>query len=111
MVTALNESDSGGLRAQVAEEVRVLLARRRISGVQLARRLGMSQGYLSRRLNGVQPFDMDDLEKIANGLDVPVSILFGDLGSSGQATRPKLSLLDGDFDYSPELSALAVVAA
>lgn len=60
------------LREQVAEEVRALLARRRMSGVQLAVHLGTSQGYVSRRLTAVTPFDVDDLERLAELLDVSV---------------------------------------
>jgi transcriptional regulator with XRE-family HTH domain len=111
MVTALGEQGSGKLRSEVAEEVRVLLARRKLSAVKLAQQLGMSQGYLSRRLNAVQPFDMDDLERIADALGVPVSVFFGDGPKSGQATAPNSALLDGDFDPTPPDTYLSVIAA
>lgn len=60
----------GQVRAAVAEEVRALLARRRVSGVQLAARIGCSQPYLSRRLNAEITFDVDDLQRIAEALEV-----------------------------------------
>jgi transcriptional regulator with XRE-family HTH domain len=96
MTSSLNRLPTGGadpgqhdlrLRDHVAEEIRALMARRRLSGVQLAARIDKSQGYLSRRLNGVQPFDVDDLEAIAGVLGVPVSALLRppEIGSQGQA--------------------------
>src|SRR5690348_6844413 len=63
------------LRAAVAEEVRALLARRRISSVKLAAQIGRSQAYVSRRLNGDVAFDLDDLENIARVLRVRVTDL------------------------------------
>lgn len=68
----------------VAEEVRVLLARRRISVVQLAKLMGVSQPYLSRRINGTVAFDMDDLERIADTLNID----FADLLPKRAATTP-----------------------
>lgn len=58
------------LREHAAEEVRALLGRRRISATELARRLGVSQTYVWRRLSGETAFDLDDLEKIAAVLNV-----------------------------------------
>jgi len=48
------------LKLTVAEEVRVLLARRRLSGVKLAELIGRSQVYVSRRLRGEVAFDVED---------------------------------------------------
>lgn len=60
------------LRHGVAEEVRVLLARRRLSAARLAQQLGWSQPYMARRMAGTQPFDVDDLEAIADALGVGI---------------------------------------
>lgn len=60
------------LRVAVAEEVRVAMARKRINGARLASVIGRSQAYLSRRLTGETAFDVDDLERIADALGVPV---------------------------------------
>lgn len=60
------------LRELVAEEIRALLARRRMNGVQLALRIGRSQSYVSRRLTGETAFDTDDLERIAEVLGVNI---------------------------------------
>lgn len=60
------------IRERVAEELRVLLARRRMSATELARRTQITQPYLSRRMTGEIAFDLDDLEKIARALGVKV---------------------------------------
>lgn len=64
---------AGELRTRVAEEVRVWLARRRMSGAQLAREMGRSQTFVAKRLDGRQAFDMDDLEIVARILEVPAT--------------------------------------
>jgi transcriptional regulator with XRE-family HTH domain len=64
------------LTVRVAEEVRALMARRRITGAEMARRLDVSQMWISYRLNGRQPIDLNDLEKIARVLGVqPLDLL------------------------------------
>jgi Predicted transcriptional regulators len=63
------------LRETTAEEIRSLMARRRLSGVDLAGRIGRSQSYFSRRLTGETAFDIDDLEGIAQVLGVTVTTL------------------------------------
>src|SRR5678816_633984 len=60
------------LRQGIAEEIRVLLARRRMSATKLAQDLGWSQPYMERPMVGAQPFDVDDLEAIAEELSVQV---------------------------------------
>jgi transcriptional regulator with XRE-family HTH domain len=70
-------SDNGtataqSLRLGIAEEVRALLARKRKSASKLAHDLGWTQQYISRRLVGDQPFDADDLERIALALGVEI---------------------------------------
>lgn len=62
----------GQLREGTAEEIRVLLARRRISAAELARRAGMKQSTLARRMTGEIAFDLDDLEVIADVLGVTI---------------------------------------
>lgn len=63
------------LQDQVAEEARVQLARRRISGRQIGAKLGWSSAYLSRRLTGHIPFTIADLDALARALDIPVTRL------------------------------------
>lgn len=64
------------LSTQVAEEIRALLARRRISGRQLAEATGMSQSAISARLTGTTAIDLDDLQRIAAALGVEPFDLF-----------------------------------
>lgn len=63
------------LRERTAEEVRALLARKRISATELARQMGVSQAYVWRRLDGRTAFDLDDLERVALLLGVPILTL------------------------------------
>lgn len=60
------------LSQRVAEEIRAWMGRRRISGAALARELNVSPAWVSYRLTGTQPIDLNDLEKIAVVLDVDV---------------------------------------
>jgi len=69
------QSPATPLRAAVAEEVRALLGRRRMTAIELARRIGKSHTYVGRRLNGETAFDLDDLERIAVILSVSVTDL------------------------------------
>lgn len=56
-----------------AAEVRAEMARQRVSQAALAEHLGRTQQYVSRRIVGEIPFDVADLEKIAQYLRVPIS--------------------------------------
>lgn len=59
----------------VAERVRAELAVKRVTGAELARRMGVSHAYVSRRLNGHEPFDVAELGEIADLIEVPVDRL------------------------------------
>lgn len=63
------------LSDRVAEEIRSWMGRRRISGAALARALGVSPAWVSYRLTGVQPIDLNDLQRIAAILNVEVADL------------------------------------
>lgn len=58
-----------------AGAVRAELARRQITGRQLARSLGWSFTTTARRLNGSSPFDIDELDAVARHLGIPVAAL------------------------------------
>ena len=60
---------------QVAANVRVELARRRLGQVAVARTLGLSQAAVSRRLNGSVPLDVNELALIADLLGLTASDL------------------------------------
>lgn len=93
------EMAPGALRSQVAEEVRALMGRRRISGVKLAKALGRSQPYVWRRLSGETAFDVDDLQALARILNVSVVDLFG--AREALALRPGVNDRVVNADYHP----------
>src|SRR5687767_6944026 len=59
----------------VAKEVRVMLVRREMKQTELAAKMGVSEMWLSRRLRGSQPLDLNDLQLIADCLNVEVTDL------------------------------------
>lgn len=59
-------------RLRIARPIRAHLAVAGISGAELARRIGLSQPQVSRRLSGRLPFDSDDLTAIAAEINVSV---------------------------------------
>ena len=67
--------DKPNINELVAEEIRVLLARRRMSASDLARQTGMTQRAISRRLTGEKIIDVDDLARIAKAFGVEAADL------------------------------------
>ena len=64
------------LSVYVVEEIRVKMTRLRVTGRELARRLNVSPSWVSYRLVGAQPIDLDDLARIAEALETsPVELL------------------------------------
>lgn len=63
---------AGELNRSIADEIGVILLRRRMTALELARRIGMSQSAMSRRMVGDQAFDVNELQRIAEVLDVGV---------------------------------------
>lgn len=62
---------SPGLFARaISAEVRSVMARRQVSGAQLARLTGRSQTYLSERLREDRQFTANDVEDICRALKV-----------------------------------------
>ena len=78
MLTGMTTAPVGTvpLRERVAEELRALLARRKVTPTELGRKLGRSQTWVWRRLEGEVAFDLNDLEVIADALGVAVAELF-----------------------------------
>lgn len=60
----------------VAGEIRAHAARKGLSGRQLAFQLGKSQPWISRRLTGEIPFDVEELDMVAAILEVAPRDLF-----------------------------------
>lgn len=65
-------------------EIRACMARRRVTGRDLAAELGMGRQSMQRRLAGDVPLSVPELIAIAAVLDVPVST-FTDVMSSAAA--------------------------
>ena len=63
------------LSAYVAGELRAELARQRRSQVWLAGQADQSVFYLSRRLSGEHAMSLDDAERYAQALDIPIERL------------------------------------
>lgn len=59
---------SGTFAAAVSEEIRALMARKRVSGIELANSTGMSQNYIAKRLRDDFPFTLNDVEMICQAL-------------------------------------------
>jgi transcriptional regulator with XRE-family HTH domain len=60
------------LAVGVAEEIRALLGRRQIRQSQLARQLQVTEQWLSVRLRGLHPLDLNDFDRIARELKVEI---------------------------------------
>lgn len=72
----------GKLARAVAAELRVEMARARLSGAAVARQSGLSQNYVAKRLRDELPFSLNDLEAISAALGVSYVTLFDRAASS-----------------------------
>jgi len=77
-MTTTPEAPAKTLTQLVATEIRVAMARQDVRQSALARRIGRNDQWLSVRLKGRQPIDLNDLALIARGLDVSVRDLMPD---------------------------------
>ena len=77
------------LSSRLASEIRAELARRRGTKDGMRKALGWSHGYITRRLTGEAPLDMNDLEKIAGYFGMTVIELISTVPESGEV-RPFL---------------------
>jgi len=87
--------DATPLSDVVAKEIRILLVRNDLKQTDLAARMGATEMWVSRRLRGAQPIDLNDLQRFADALNVEAADLMprsGRLISSapagGAAHRP-----------------------
>lgn len=60
------------LKEAVANRIQVEMDHQGISQRELARRVGVDQKWVQRRLTGVIEFRPSDIEAVATALDVPV---------------------------------------
>lgn len=72
------------LRTAVAAEVRALMGRYNVNQTKLADVLGVTQTQVSKRLRGLIPFDVDELDVMAGYFRVSVTELVG-----GPANSPR----------------------
>jgi len=75
MVAAMSQAPIervGEASAAISSGLRARLAVQRITGAELARRLGRSQSSISRRLIGDAAWDVDELAAVARALDVDI---------------------------------------
>ncbi|HZM83747.1 MAG TPA: helix-turn-helix transcriptional regulator [Candidatus Limnocylindrales bacterium] len=68
-------SNESKLSAVAAEEIEVMLVRRRINKSGLARLLGVSHTWVTNRLSGQQEIGLNELQRIAAILNVEVTDL------------------------------------
>jgi len=65
-----------GLQEWIAEEIRVLLVRRRMTATQLAGMVGWSSSQISRKLGGQSELTVNDVAKVAKVFQVqPADLL------------------------------------
>lgn len=93
-MTITPERRTATLSELVAEEIRALMGRRRVSQAQLARRIGKTEMWVSLRLRGKQPIDLNDLELVADALQATVFDLMPEKVRMGE--RSQLNVRWGD---------------
>lgn len=64
------------LRAEAAGALRAEMARQKKTSQDLADYLNISQSSANRRMNGQSPIDLDEVDRLARWLDVPVLYFF-----------------------------------
>lgn len=74
---AINLWHTETLSEAVARRLRGALGERQISGSELARKLGMAQTAVSRRLAGKIPLDVNELQHIEEATGITVAYLMG----------------------------------
>lgn len=64
---------SGTLASHAAAHLRAEMARREINPAGLARQIGVSEMWVSRRMRGKTQITMEDLERLADALGIAVA--------------------------------------
>lgn len=79
MTTAIEgDSNAGWFTLAVAEELRAQMARKRVTGRELARRMHVSAQWISQRTKGVVALSTDDIERICQCLEIsPAQLMTG----------------------------------
>lgn len=97
-MTTTPEQRTATLSELVAEEIRALMGRRRVSQAQLARGIGKTEMWVSLRLRGRQPIDLNDMMLIAGELGVGIHDLLPSPEVAARA-RPLNVHSDGPGPY------------
>jgi transcriptional regulator with XRE-family HTH domain len=78
----------GPLAREFTEAVREHMNQRGVSGLELAKRIGISQNYVAKRLRHETPFTFNDIENIATALQIPVADLVPGMGEQRGTIHP-----------------------
>jgi transcriptional regulator with XRE-family HTH domain len=69
IMPAGKEPEPGSFARAVSEEIRIALARHRVSGAQLAGMIGRSQSYISKRIRNEASFTANDVAAVCEVLE------------------------------------------
>lgn len=100
------------------QKIRALMQQHKLTQLQLADRIGMSQSLLSRRLTGVQRFQIADLDALAAAFRITVPELFFDEYGQwdrrsktdrrkGERRQAQQKIFDPTIEPSREISRLS----
>lgn len=71
-MTTQQVASPDGLTAHVASEIRAMMGRLNVNRAELARRIGVEDSWVGKRLNGRTEISLTDLDRIANALGVGI---------------------------------------
>lgn len=86
---------TGAFRVALAEELRVHMTRKQVTGRELARRLHVSSQWISQRTRAVVPMDADDMEMVSGALGISVTELLMDAARRVSESVPVGGATDG----------------
>jgi transcriptional regulator with XRE-family HTH domain len=98
----MRENES--LSEYAAGEIRAEIARSRTSGREVAAKLGVSRSWLSYRLTGTTEITLNDLARIADALDVPISALLPTADTRESRGFRSTSILPAGYPTTPRPS-------
>lgn len=93
------EAPAKTLTQLVATEIKVQMARADIRQSELARKIGKNEQWLSVRLRGRQPFDINDMALVATGLGIGIHDLLPSPQEAAQAAN-RLSAIPRYLDLT-----------
>lgn len=79
----------GPLARKVTEALRGYMSRQGVSGLELAKRIGISQNYIAKRLRHEASFTFNDVENIATALQIPIADLVQGRGTAEAKPRDR----------------------